>query len=463
MDFDKELENYMHILNCSTIDICKESKITYSLVNRYINGKRVPKEDGENFNKLVDGIFKIAKKKNINLSKESIYSTLKKALTGSASKIDFDMFVDNLNKLQEELAITTVELAKSVGYDSSFVSRIKNKERKPADIESFTYKVIDSVFLLISQNEQKKHSLISLLNCSKYDVDDLDKFKEIFSKWLCSSHLKDNKADVFNFLSKLDTFDLNEYIGTDFSKVKVPTSPVIIRNSKVFWGIDGRKQAEGEFLKITLLSKSEEPIFFYSDLPISESGNDEEFKTKWIYAMTKLLKKGLKLNMVHNLNRPINELLLGLENWIPIYMTGSISPYYFKIPPSNFFIGSHCTSGSVALSCECLKYNEKKSRFYLTTKKEEVLFEQEKSKYMLSKATPLMDIYKEEDDKLFKEFISKKENSNISKIEKDIFKNIDFCINKNKWIMINKKTSPEIHFVIYHEKLIHAIKTFLLS
>lgn len=86
---------------------------------------------------------------------------------------------------------------------------------------------------------------------------------------------------------------MNDYIGTDFNKVKVPTSPVILRNSKTFYGTEVRKQAEGEFLKTTLLSKLKEPIFFYSDLPITKAGQDEEFKQRWVLAMTMLLKKGL--------------------------------------------------------------------------------------------------------------------------------------------------------------------------
>jgi len=461
MNFDKELLNYMEILNCTTKDISKKSEIAYSLVNRYINGKRVPKGDGENFNKLVNGIYDLSLEKNINLSKDSINDTLKKAITGNASKINFDMFVDNLNKLQEELSISTVDLSRAIGYDSSFISRIKSKERKPADIENFIDKIRTYIFSIISQNETKKNILTNLLNCSLDNIKDAEKFNNIFSNWICSANIETKPDHIYNFLVKLDNFDLSDYTDTDFSKIKIPTSPVIIRNSKTFFGVKGRKQAEGEFLKTTLISKSNEPIFFYSDLPISDSGNDEEFKNKWVFAMTKILQKGLHLNMVHNLNRPINELILGLENWIPIYMSGAITPYYFKTPPSNFFLCSHCTSGSVALSSECIKNNENKSKFYLTTKKEEVSFAQEKSKYMLSKATPLMHIYQKKDANSFKEFINNQDKSNIEKIEKTVFKNIDFCINDNNWIMINKKTSPEIHFVIYHEKLIEAIKTFL--
>ena len=463
MNFEDELSNYIKILNCTTNDICNISGISYSLVNRYINGKRTPKVDGKNFNNLVDAIYQIAKQNKMDLSRESIFNTLRKAITGNSSQIDFDLFITNLNRLQDELSITTVDLSRAIGYDSSFVSRIKNSERKPSDIENFIDKIRTYIIVYISQNEQKKQNLLNILNCKEQDLQDKENLKEILTEWLCSKHIESKSDDVLSFLSKLDKFDLNNYIGTDFSKVKVPTSPVIFQSSKTYMGIKGRKQAEGEFLKTTLISKSKEPIFFYSDLPMSEAGNDEDFKAKWVYAMTKLLKKGLHLNMVHNLNRPLNEMLLGLENWIPLYMTGSISPYYFKAQPSNYFNCSLCTSGQVALSSECLKYNEKKSMFYLTTKKEEVKFKQEQSKIMLSKATPLMDIYKENDKEAFEQFINSEKNENIQKIEKDIFKNIDFYINDDKWVIINKKTTPEIHFVIRHEKLINAIKPFLLS
>lgn len=461
MNFSEQLLEYMEQLDCNINELCKETELSYSLINRYVNNIRRPKEDSKYFEKIVDGIYQISEKKSFGLEKEEIYKLLKKSLTADEFMVDFDLFIENFNSLQKGLNLTTVEISKSIGYDSSFISRMKNKERKPADIESFINKLRNYIILLCKK-QQTKNIISGIINCSSDDMANDEKFKEIFTTWLCSKHIESKPDAVLNFLTQLDTFNLNDYIGTDFDKVKVPTSPFITKTSKTFFGIEGRKKAESQFLITTLISKSDEPIFFYSDLPMTQAGEDDNFKKDWVYAMTKLLKKGLHLNMVHNLNRPVNEMLLGLENWIPIYMTGSITPYYFKETSSNFFQISHCTSGSVALNGECLKHNEKKSKFYLTKKEEEVSYEKEKSKLMISKATSLMKIFKEKDKESFKEFINNEENHNIQKIEKDIFKNIDFCINEDKWIMINKKTAPEIHFVIYHEKLVNAIKTFLL-
>lgn len=456
MDFGKELNTYMELLDCTTKELAKESGISYSLLNRYINNKRTPKKDTVYLKNLIDGLYSIADKKNIQITRESIANKLENIIATDSTIIDYDTFIENFIVLQDTLNITNVELSKAVGYDSSFISRLKNKERKPANIDNFIGRLVDYI---VYQNTVEKNSLATLIHCSREDLQNNETLSESLRNWLCSKHNKN--SDIYNFLSKLDTFSLNDYIGTDFSKIKVPTTPIIFKNSKTFFGVEGRKQAEGEFLKTTLLSKSTEPIFFYSDLPMSNAGNDENFKKKWVLAMSMLLKRGLPLNIIHNLERPINELFLGLENWIPIYMTGSITPYYFKTPPSNFFQISHCTSGSIALSGECLRNNENTSRFYLTSKINEVDFAKEKSKYMLSKATPLMKIYKEYENDKFDEFMKNNSDDDIQIIKKDLFKNIDFYINDSKWIVINKKISPEIHFVIYHEKLIHAIKDFL--
>ena len=196
---------------------------------------------------------------------------------------------------------------------------------------------------------------------------------------------------------------------------------------------------------------------------MTEAGKDENFRKKVVLATTMILKKGLHLNMIHTVDRPLNEMLMGLEGWIPIYMTGAIPPYYFKDPPSNFFLNSYWVSDSVALFSECLKTNEETSMFYVTTKKDEVEYGKKISKFLLSKAKPLMKIFKETDAEDFGNFMSENQCENLIKIQKEEFKNIDFCINKGKWVMINKRNSPEIHFVVYNEKLREALYSFLVK
>ena len=101
--------------------------------------------------------------------------------------------------------------------------------------------------------------------------------------------------------------------------------------------------------------------------------------------------------------------------------------------------------------------------FYVTTKKYEVEYGKKISEFLLSKAKPLMKIFKESDAKDFKNFMTENKNEDLINVQKEEFKNIDFYINKRKWVMINKKNSPEIHFVIYNEKLRDALYSFLVE
>ena len=459
MSFGEQLNKYIQILNCNSKDISRVSGLSPAIISRYLNGKRTPKLNSTYFSRIVDAIYSISIQKKVNLKKENIYNELASSI--STAEINYDIFISNFNTLLIELKFNLSDLATSIGYDTSFISRIKNKDRKPADLESFIDKLCEYV-VENYKNENDLQTVAAVIKCSTVDLKDESSYKKIFINWI-TSYRESKNGIIKDFLTSLDNFNLNDYIGTDFSKVKVPTSPVIFKSSKTLFGSEGRKQAEGEFLKTTLLSKSKESIFFYNDFPISEAGKDEDFKKKWILAITMLLKKGLHLNIVHNINRPIDEMLLGLQSWIPVYMTGSISPFYFKNPPSNLFNVAHCTSGSVALSSECINNNEHESRFYITTKKDELVYEKKKSEYLLSIAKPLMEIYKEADAKRYNEFIGTFKNDKIETIEESTFKNIDFSINKGKWVIINKKNSPEMHFVIFHEKLRKPIENFILE
>lgn len=96
-------------------------------------------------------------------------------------------------------------------------------------------------------------------------------------------------------------------------------------------------ESELDFLKATVLSRSNEPVIMYSDMPMKEMADDPEFPKKWMFGMALMLKKGLHLCQIHNLDRSLDDMMLGLESWIPMYMTGQIAPYYLKNVQNNAF------------------------------------------------------------------------------------------------------------------------------
>lgn len=149
------------------------------------------------------------------------------------------------------------------------------------------------------------------------------------------------------------------------------------------------KKGELDFFKATVLSKSNEPIFMCSDMPMEDMAQDIEFGKKWMFAIAMTLKKGLHLNIIHNLDRPFNEMMLGLESWIPIYMTGQVSPYYLRGFQDSVYCHFNYVSGAVALTGECINGYHDKGKYFLTSNKSDVAYYKEKATCLLDKATPL--------------------------------------------------------------------------
>ena len=64
--------------------------------------------------------------------------------------------------------------------------------------------------------------------------------------------------------------------------------------------------------------------------------------------------------------------MLGLESWIPMYMTGQVSPFYLKEPSNSVFLHLLKVSGAAALYGEAIAGHHAEGRYYLTKSRKEL-------------------------------------------------------------------------------------------
>ena len=327
--FKDVLNNYLNELKISSKELSLKSNISESVISRYRSGSRVPNE--EQILKLATAIYKISIVQNIDLhTKEIITETLLNSIT--KDDFDYDNFSENLNELINILKININEMSRYITFDSSHISRIRYGKAKPSDPIEFSNKICN--YIVTKYSTDSKLKLLSILNCTNKDIEDNNKLFLLLHNWLTNN--KTNKNYINDFLNNLDDFNLNDYIKVvKFDELKVPNIPFYRVKTKNYYGIEEMKNGELDFFKGTVLSKTMEDIFMCSDMPMEDMAKDTDFGKKWMFAIAMSLKKGLHLNIIHNLNRPFNEMMLGLESWIPIYMTGQISPYYFKDNKNN--------------------------------------------------------------------------------------------------------------------------------
>lgn len=393
MDFKKLLVDYMKQLNCTAKDLAEKSGLSAATISRYRSGDRTPEDGSENFARLINGIVSIAESKGIpDISEQSVSDAFSPYVRNS---VDIAHFQKNFHTLLTVVPINISDLARFLNFDPSYISRIRNGQRQPANPTEFARKI--SAFVAKHcQTEEQKAVISSLLHCPMEELSNYTDFQVRLTDWLLAGAgaVKDSMTV---FLEKLDEFNLDEYIHViHFDKLKVPSVPFQIPTSRTYWGISEMMESELDFLKATVLSKSTAPVIMYSDMPMKEMAKDPEFPKKWMFGMALMLKKGLHLYQIHNLDRSFDEMMLGLESWIPMYMTGLISPYYLKNTQNNTFLHLLKVSGSAALSGEAITGYHENGKYYLTKSRREVEYYQRRANELLKNADSLMDIYRSE-------------------------------------------------------------------
>lgn len=386
----------MDMLGCSGKEFAEYSGISEATVSRYKSGVRIPRSDSEDMKKLCRGISSAASAKGFDTI---VYKNILQELSAlaEAEEFDFESLCEKFSMLCNVFSVNIADMSKILKYDPSYISRIRNGKRKPAKPQKFAFDTA-VYFSGYYNSDSDKKIMAEILNVKPSRLKMRDNYISELANWLTDSkNAQKPENPIAKFLTALNSFDLNEYIkAIRFDELKVPSLPFQLPTTKNYYGIEEMKSGELDFLKATALSKSKHSVFMCSDMQMDDMADDADFSKKYMFGLAAMLKKGLHLNIVHNLNRPFNELMLGLECWIPLYMTGQISPYYLKGAHNQLFCHFLNVSGAAALSGECISGFHENGRYYLTKNKDELSYYQERSSFILKKAYPLMDIYRED-------------------------------------------------------------------
>ncbi len=405
MDFNYKLNEYMERLSCTARELCSLSGISAASFSRYRNGERVPELGTKPFEGLCSAIAQIAVQKGItDITTDSVKASF--LACEDFVSIDKEILRQNFNTLLIALNINLTRLCQYINYDASAIFRIRNGTRNPGNSEQFA-SAVASFVARENQTPPEISAVAELIGCTADKIQDISVRHSKIKGWLLERRAQKTGSDsISEFLHKLDEFDLNEYIKViKFDELKVPSVPFQVPTSKTYWGIEEMMESELDFLKATVLSKSMTPVIMYSDMPMKEMAKDPDFPKKWMFGMAMMLKKGLHLNQIHNLDRSFDEMMLGLESWIPMYMTGQISPYYFKNAQNNVFLHLLKVSGAAALSGEAIAGYHSDGKYYLTKSKREVEYYRKRAEKMLKNAYPLMDIYRSEQENKLSTFL----------------------------------------------------------
>lgn len=401
MRFCEQLNEYITRLDCRGKELAEAAGLSAPSLSRYRTGERTPgrgsavSTPGRGsavLTALSDALADMAKAKALpNMDADTLYSAFLQC--DEYAGTDKKMLRENFNALIEVMGLSVAKLCRCANYDPSAIFRFRRGERQPAEPEQFAAAVASYVSREMDGPAQREVAA-ALLGCAAEDLGDRAAYCRRVQDWLLGSHAP-REDSVSRFLTKLDEFDLNAYIrSVHFDELKVPVAPFQLPTSRSYSGLRQMMDSELDFMKAAVLSRSTEPVFLYSNMPMTEMAQDPEFPKKWMFGMALLLKKGLRLQIIHNIDRNLPEMMLGLESFIPMYMTGQIEPYYFKAPQGGVFLHFLRVSGTAALTGEAVSGHHSEGRYYLTNNRAEVAYYRRRADALLENAKPLMEIYR---------------------------------------------------------------------
>jgi transcriptional regulator with XRE-family HTH domain len=327
MEFRDYLKKDLERIGCSLSELSRASGLSSAVISRYRSGERIPRADSEMLIRLCSGLSKLEAEAGLTPMGEERLIRYRAAIGNKPS-----LLAEHLDELLSTLRLSMKDLSYILNYDASYLSRIRSGKRAPADPVAFA----DHIARALGDSlRSADRMLVNELTGAESDND----FAEYLSRWLIQTEAT-QEAEVEHFLSTINTFNLNQYIRSLHFEEQSFTGVPIHDGKREYYDVTGLRQGELDFFVSTLKSDSVGPIYMCNDLPMEEMAKDIEFVKEWMGLIAQCIKKGHQIHIIHDVNRPFPEMMLGLETWIPVYMTGQIFPYYL-----------HSVSGSIYRHC----------------------------------------------------------------------------------------------------------------
>lgn len=392
MGFSDVLKLYLDKTKCTAKELSAASGISTSALSRYRSGKRIPEQ--EQIEKLICGFVQLASENAPELN-EVIIRNAFSAYT-ERPKLDYQTIIKNLNAAIETLDISVSGLSRALSFDSSYLSRIRTGQRKPADPDKF---IIETAGYIARTNSPS--AIAELIGHPAEELVPVGQCASKLYSWLSSGTIT-QRDYLGEFLHQLDAFNIETYISAaHFPEAVQVQESETLSLPKYYYGFDEMKKGELDFFRTVASSGTKGTVCMCNSIPIEDLSADAAYMREWMRAVAMIIMKGADIRIIHDVDRPSGEMLLGLMSWIPLYMTGKVTSFYLTDTSNRIYCHTDYMSDTAALSGECIRGYHDEGKYCLTQNEADLVYYKKRAQRLFSKAKPLMKTYRTEDQEAF--------------------------------------------------------------
>ena len=191
MIFKDKLSEYIELLDCTAKDLSESSGLSVATISRYRSGKRIPEAGTKNLLNLIEGIVRIAQNKQIlNVTTQSVSNAFSPLV--KKSTVDISKLQANINTSLTVLHVSISNLSRFLNYDASYISRIRNGQRQPANPQEFAFGIA-SFIAQRYQDDSYRAKVANLIGCKPDQLTNYNTYQSLFADWL-TNHTGNEKA-----------------------------------------------------------------------------------------------------------------------------------------------------------------------------------------------------------------------------------------------------------------------------
>ncbi|MEA4895541.1 MAG: transcriptional regulator [Oscillospiraceae bacterium] len=234
-------------------------------------------------------------------------------------------FSEKLDLVMHLTNTSNSALATNVNIDPSHISRLRRGERRALKNEGCVAAMASYFARHCGQTYQKK-VLMEALDLDFFP-DDEKILSGYIAKWLLSGD-KSESVSVESFLSGFaKTKNRLTISSREGQSVAAPENAG--NAAEVYYGIEGKRAAVIKFLSTVTAKEGPQMLLLFSDEATDWMADDHAFAAQWAFLMSQFLSGGGRIKIIHTVNRDLDEMMSAISQWMPLYMTGSIEPYYY--------------------------------------------------------------------------------------------------------------------------------------
>ena len=379
MEISKQINDLIEKYRCTAKELANASDLSVSVISRYRNGTRRPSK--QQLQKLAKGFEIIARQhgEEFDLSDMDI----------SDETDSMDMFIKKFNILASALDINMNDFARFSNYDPSFISRVRSKQRNISDSDSFAEKIGE--FLNLKYRNEKYDSMITALMENADMIETNEKYINGVREWFLSDHF--SVPDHIIQLHDTETKRFYNICLPEFNDVRS------------YVGKDNVCRGELDFLRYVIAEEDTKELYFFSEMP-HFIFRHEQLADEWIYLMSEIIKKGISVIFVHNIERPFEDIIIAIEKMFPLFISGGVQPFYLPTAKSGIYYHiCGCTDKTVMYG-EGVYGHETHVKLNIDRTPEAVKYYQREMKVILQKSRPLMNIYRQKDADTLRQFMN---------------------------------------------------------